>query len=200
MGALTYYLRSPQQVNALRNICDNHCLLQVVMNSLAPVWNEEFVYKASLKELTGERVLEVTVWDYDKRGSNDFIGGLRLGPKPSGTPHVEWMDSIGEEAAHWEAVLARPGEWVEQWHTLRPKMDHVTVLPQKPPSLRRELSPVDEGQSPTGEEGEETKPPPHDTTNDSTISQSPFHSHSPSPIPELLVTSEADKIPVSVVW
>ena len=122
------------------------------MNSIEPVWDEEFVYKCSLKELAGERVLEVTIWDFDKRGSNDFIGGLRIGPAPNGTSqNKEWMDSIEEEAAHWKAMLAQPGEWVEQWHTLRPRMDRsIYILPQKP---TRELSPVQETLSPTmGEE------------------------------------------------
>lgn len=93
---------------------------RIVKDNLNPVWNEDFEYKfLNLKELKTERVLEVTVWDFDRRGSNDFIGGLRLGP-PS--KHKEWMDSVGEEVEHWEEVLARPGEWVERWHDLRSSM------------------------------------------------------------------------------
>ena len=244
------------------------CNVQVVKSSLSPVWNEEFIYKTSLKELLGDRVLEVTIWDYDKRGSNDFIGGLHLGPTPSETTrHKEWMDSIGEEAAHWEAMLARPGEWVEQWHTLRPRMDRVTTLPQKPASLGRELSPVQETMSPLSEQEREddnfssrtnslssphtsgdaalqlrsltfprkgsarsqnetqksssldlphvrqnqasqskTKPPVHrsalDVPRSGSLSPSPEgtqQSHSSSPVPELLVTSGATRIPVSCV-
>ena len=63
----------------------------VVKNSLNPVWNEEFEYKlVNLKELKTTRVLEVTVWDYDRRGSNDFIGGLRLGPAHVSGKHKDW--------------------------------------------------------------------------------------------------------------
>ena len=60
------------------------------------------------------------MWDYDRRGSNDFIGGLRLGPAAvlSGK-HREFLQSQSEEVAHWEEVLAQPGEWVEHWHNLR---------------------------------------------------------------------------------
>ena len=99
----------------------------VVKNNLNPVWEEQFTYKATLEELSKERVLEVTVWDFHKQG-NDFIGGLRLGSTPGrAAKHKEWMDSIGDEISHWEAALAHPGEWVEQWHTLRTTMDHRKV-------------------------------------------------------------------------
>ena len=100
----------------------------VVKNNLNPVWEEQFTYeKVTLEELSKERVLEVTVWDFHKQG-NDFIGGLRLGSTPGrAAKHKEWMDSIGDEISHWEAALARPGEWVEEWHTLRTTMDHRSV-------------------------------------------------------------------------
>ena len=131
----------------------------VVKNSLNPTWDESFTYSTSLEELRGKRVLEVTVWDYDRRGSNDFIGGLRLGPTPTKPgKRKEWMDSVGDEVSHWESVLARPGEWVEQWHTLRPSMDPLgpgakpMVFPVRTGRVQ-ELSPVEEA-SPTHEKGE----------------------------------------------
>ena len=98
---------------------------KVIDNSLDPVWDEQLTYeKVVIDELSKERVLEVTVWDYDFISFNDFIGGLRLGPDPNGIANrKEWMDSVGDEVSHWEAMLAHPGEWVERWHTLRPSMD-----------------------------------------------------------------------------
>ena len=103
----------------------------VIKNQSNPVWDEQFSYeKVILEDIVKERVLEVTVWDWDKKGSS-FIGGLRLGPTPSGTTRQkEWMDSIGDEAAHWETMLAQPGEWVEQWHTLRTTMDPRSIAIQ----------------------------------------------------------------------
>ena len=100
----------------------------VLKNNLNPVWEEKFTYEdVSLEELSHERVLEISVWNYDKRG-NTFIGGLRIGPAPgSATKHKDWMDSIGDEVTHWEDMLARPGEWVEQWHTLRTTMNPRSV-------------------------------------------------------------------------
>ena len=100
----------------------------VIKNRSDPVWEEMVTYeKIVLEELAKERVLEVTVWDWDKKGST-FIGGLRIGPAPDGTSqNREWKDSIGDEVIHWETVLARPGEWAEKWHTLRTTMDPRSV-------------------------------------------------------------------------
>lgn len=98
---------------------------KVISNNLNPVWDEQLTYeKVIFDKLSTERVLEVTVWDYDFISFNDFIGGIRLGPNPGNVAErEEWMDSAGDEISHWEAMLAQPGEWVEQWHTLRPSMD-----------------------------------------------------------------------------
>ena len=99
---------------------------KVINNKLNPVWDEQFTYEnIFLDDLSSQRVLEVTVWDYDRRGSNDFIGGLRIGPNPDSVTDglKDWMDSIGDEVSHWEAMLERPGEWVERWHDLRPSME-----------------------------------------------------------------------------
>ena len=122
----------------------------VIKNNLNPVWEEQFTYKVALEELSRERVLEVTVWDFHKQG-NDFIGGLRLGPAPGrAAKHKEWMDSIGEEISHWEAMLAHPGEWVEQWHTLRTTMDprKVDISSVPLPSLSEPPADTDEVMEP----------------------------------------------------
>ena len=105
----------------------------VIKNNLNPVWEERFTYEdVSLEELSRERVLEVSVWNYDKSG-NRFIGGLRLGPAPgSAEKHKDWMDSIGDEVTQWEDTLAHPGKWVEQWHTLRTSLDPRSVDLQPP--------------------------------------------------------------------
>ena len=98
----------------------------VIKNNNNPVWDEVHCFeKLTLDELTSRRVLEVTVWNYSKSSSSEFIGGLRLGPGPAAVPsHEEWMDSIGEEAKHWDEAVAKTGEWVEHSHTLRPTMDY----------------------------------------------------------------------------
>ena len=51
-----------------------------MVNTNKPTWNQTFVYNnirpAELR--TGNRVLEVTVWDYDRFGSNEFLGEILL--------------------------------------------------------------------------------------------------------------------------
>ena len=101
---------------------------KVINQNLNPAWDEQFTYEnVYMDDLSSRRVLEVTVWDYDRRGSNDFIGGLRIGPRPDSVAHTnrvkDWMDSTGEEVNHWEAMLEQPGEWVEQWHDIRSSME-----------------------------------------------------------------------------
>ena len=103
---------------------------KTIKSSMKPTWEETFTYeKVQLDELSFQRVLEVTIWNFHKRSENVFIGGLRLGPAPgSAAKHKDWMDSIGEEVSHWEETLAHPGEWVERWHTLRTTMNPRDVM------------------------------------------------------------------------
>lgn len=95
----------------------------VIPKSLDPVWEEECTYKMVKFDDLWNQALEVSVWDSDRRGSNNFIGGLRIGPAPpSEGEGPEWMDSTGEEVTQWEEMLANPGMWVERTHDLRPSM------------------------------------------------------------------------------
>ena len=105
----------------------------IIKNSVNPVWEEKFTFEdVDLNELSCERVLEISVWNYDN-SSHTFIGGLRLGPAPgSAAKHKDWKDSIGDEVTHWEDMLANPGEWVEQWHTLRTTLNPRSIDLQVP--------------------------------------------------------------------
>ena len=109
---------------------------EVIKKTLNPVWEETFTYDdVTLEELSRERVLEVSIWNYDKSG-NTFVGGLRLGPAPTSVAkHKDWMDSTRDEVIHWEDMLAHPGEWVEHWHTLRTTLNprNVDVQASLPP-------------------------------------------------------------------
>ena len=116
-----------------------------VPKTLDPEWNEEFVYKYQHCEtLETEKVLEVTVWDRDRRGTHGFMGCIRLGPKPSADDEG-WMDSSGEEVTHWEEMLANQDEWVERWHVLRPSSKPLR-------GGKRESGDIEENESDNGSE------------------------------------------------
>ena len=107
---------------------------KVIFNNTDPVWEEEMTYPlVPLNELETSRVLELTLWDHDRRGINGFIGGLRIGPDPIVAANPEmWMDSSSDEISHWEAMLSQQaGEWVEQCHMLRPCMDPQQLIKKR---------------------------------------------------------------------
>lgn len=66
-----------------------------------------------------DRSLEVTVWDWDRGASNDFLGGLRLG---MGAKTETWDDAEGEEIAAWQKMLDYHNEWNECTIALRSSM------------------------------------------------------------------------------
>ena len=50
----------------------------VIKKDCSPVWNHTFIFEdVTMMELR-ERCLELTIWDYEKLASNDFLGGVRL--------------------------------------------------------------------------------------------------------------------------
>ena len=69
-------------------------------------------------ELSYDRVLEITIWE-PHRNSNEFVGGIRLGPKPQPGNKNKWMDSVGSEVNEWEMMMACPKEWIDQWHSIQ---------------------------------------------------------------------------------
>ena len=99
----------------------------VIKNNRNPVWFHKCLYEGvSQTELAADRVLEVTLWDFQRGGTNEFIGGLRLGPLSKATPggvSKEYIDSSPSESAHWKDMLSNPEKWIERWHSLRPTMD-----------------------------------------------------------------------------
>ena len=51
---------------------------KTVVNSNNPSWNQTFVYPRIRLEDLRSRVIEVTVWDYDRFGSNEFLGEVLI--------------------------------------------------------------------------------------------------------------------------
>lgn len=97
----------------------------VIKKNCSPAWNHTFIFEdVSLLELQ-ERCLELTIWDYEKLASNDFLGGTRLnlGTGLSQGKPVDWMDARGEEMTMWQAMLDRPNIWIDGTLILRPNME-----------------------------------------------------------------------------
>jgi len=157
---------------------------RVFRNSTNPEWNERFVFeRLKVEDLHSNIVLEVTVWDLPKNTKNyEFIGGLRLGPRPHQEKQLRYMDSCDTELAHWMSIVNTPGNCVEQSHTLRHTMDprQVTLAADEPKKVTNQTTVSEEVISDDifaiGEANTVTM-----TTNSSVTSQEVIGSHDPLP-------------------
>jgi len=50
----------------------------VIRRSCNPAWNHTFVYESVTWMELKDRSVELTIWDFDRLVSNDFLGGVRL--------------------------------------------------------------------------------------------------------------------------
>uniref|UniRef100_A0A8C2XRR4 Synaptotagmin Va n=1 Tax=Cyclopterus lumpus TaxID=8103 RepID=A0A8C2XRR4_CYCLU len=83
----------------------------VKQNTLNPYFNESFSFEIPFSQIQKIQVV-ITVYDYDKLGSNDAIGKCWMGYGASG---------VG--LRHWSDMLANPRRPVAQWHTLQTEED-----------------------------------------------------------------------------
>lgn len=88
---------------------------RVVRQSLNPTWNHSFVFAGVAFDDLMQSSLELTVWDYDRFNSSEFLGGVRLslGSCGSNLQGKEWFDANEEEAAVWRSMLDHPNDWTE---------------------------------------------------------------------------------------
>lgn len=96
---------------------------RVMKKSQEPVYNHAMVYDGFRGDEAREACCELTVWDHNAL-SNQFLGGVRLslGTGLSYGKKVDWMDSVGQEVALWEKMLANQNSWVEGEIPLRSVM------------------------------------------------------------------------------
>lgn len=96
----------------------------VVKNSVNPTWNHNLVFDGVEKEELADRCLELTVWDHEKLGTNEFLGGARLnlGHGTVKGSQVEWMDARGEEVTAWQSMIESPNTWIDARLPLRASM------------------------------------------------------------------------------
>ncbi|KAM9457097.1 LOW QUALITY PROTEIN: synaptotagmin Va [Clarias gariepinus] len=81
----------------------------VKQNTLNPYFNESFSFEIPFAQIQKVQIL-ITVYDYDKLGSNDAIGKCWIGYGASGVGLRQWSE-----------MLANPRRPIAQWHTLQPE-------------------------------------------------------------------------------
>ncbi|TNM91371.1 hypothetical protein fugu_019751 [Takifugu bimaculatus] len=74
-----YLLPGRGQVMVVQNAsAENKRRSKHAGRSLNPEWNQTVIYKNILLEQLRKKTLEVSVWDYDKGSSNDFLGEVLI--------------------------------------------------------------------------------------------------------------------------
>uniref|UniRef100_A0A8C4QEU8 Synaptotagmin-like 2a n=1 Tax=Eptatretus burgeri TaxID=7764 RepID=A0A8C4QEU8_EPTBU len=97
---------------------------RVVRKNCNPEYNHTMVYDGFQAEDLNEACIELTIWDYERFSTNQFLGGVRLsfGKGMSYGKAVDWMDSQGEEIRLYKKLLETPNEWNQGILPLRPQM------------------------------------------------------------------------------
>uniref|UniRef100_A0A671S6W2 Synaptotagmin Vb n=1 Tax=Sinocyclocheilus anshuiensis TaxID=1608454 RepID=A0A671S6W2_9TELE len=94
--------------------------LKKMDNTLNPYFNESFSFEVPFEQIQKVQLL-ITVYDYDKLGSNDPIGKTFIG-----------YGATGVGLRHWSDMLANPRRPVAQWHTLQPEEEVEAALKAPP--------------------------------------------------------------------
>ena len=84
----------------------------VKKNTIDPVFNESLTFNLTAEQLAQSSFV-ITVWDYNSKSRDDFVGRIVLGKHTSG-PY---------EMTHWNRMLQCHRTPVAQWHTLRPRAE-----------------------------------------------------------------------------
>ncbi|XP_068596000.1 protein piccolo [Brachionichthys hirsutus] len=114
-----YLLPGRGQVMVVQNAsADNKRRTRYAQKTMNPEWNQTVIYKNIHLEQLKKKMLEVTVWDYDRSSSNDFLGEVlidlsntaQLDNTPRWLPLREQSESIEQSRAHHAAQgPPRPG-------------------------------------------------------------------------------------------
>ena len=87
-------------------------------NTIDPVINESVSFNVTPQQLENTSIV-VSVWDYNTKSKDDFVGRIVLGKYGSG-PH---------EFTHWNRMLNSQRSAVAQWHSLRSRQECDQVSP-----------------------------------------------------------------------
>ncbi|KAL8607333.1 hypothetical protein ACOMHN_039483 [Nucella lapillus] len=87
-------------------------------NTIDPVFNESLSFNVTPQQLDNTSLV-VSVWDYNSKSKDDFVGRVVLGRYGTG-PH---------EFTHWNRMLQSQRSPVAQWHSLRARQNCDQVSP-----------------------------------------------------------------------
>lgn len=87
-------------------------------NTIDPVFNESINFNITPQQLENTSMV-ITVWDYNSKSKDDFVGRIVLGKYGTG-PH---------EYTHWSRMLNSQRSAVAQWHSLRSRQECDQVSP-----------------------------------------------------------------------
>ena len=82
----------------------------VKRNTIDPVFNESLSFNVSAEQIH-VCSLSVSMWDYNSKSKDDFVGQFVLGQRSTGDL----------EDSHWSRMLQSQRSPVAQWHTLLPR-------------------------------------------------------------------------------
>ena len=91
----------------------------IIRWTLNPTFNHKFSYEEVSPDDLKERVLEITIYDFDRASADEFLGGVRLG---LGTSTNEWDDATEDECQIWQTMLSRSNVWIQVVVPLRSSM------------------------------------------------------------------------------
>ena len=96
-----------------------------MINTCGPTWNQSFVYSPLRAVDLRTRVLEVTVWDYDRYGANEFLGEVTIDLNGAVGGQRQAEAAAERAAAVWAATAE---EQQPLWHALNTYQgDHASV-------------------------------------------------------------------------
>ncbi|CAH8631901.1 unnamed protein product [Schistosoma guineensis] len=93
---------------------------KVVRKNNNPEWNQAIIYRDIILNSLNEIGIEISVWDYDRFSSNDFLGGCRIN---CGSHNQPWLDAMNAEKSAWLAMCERPNIWIEATIQLRSSLN-----------------------------------------------------------------------------
>ncbi|CAH8611694.1 unnamed protein product [Schistosoma mattheei] len=93
---------------------------KVVRKNNNPEWNQAIIYRDIILNSLNEIGIEISVWNYDRFSSNDFLGGCRIN---CGSHNQPWLDAMNAEKSAWLAMCERPSIWIEATIQLRSSLN-----------------------------------------------------------------------------